>query len=501
MSDFAATFHPRGDAHIIGRGTLYHFAAYFVFFACGYSIHILLARALGVESYGIFALVLTLLGIGNIFVTQPLVDTFSKHVAEDPKQAGAIYSAGLRIQAASSLTVCALFFTAAPLLASVLRCQALQPLLRIGSVSILLSAIFSLYFGILAGLQQFGKRAVLLAAGPLVKLLFAAGALTAGFALKGVIWGYALSAAPVIVAAHLWLKTPAGSPSFPIGRLLRFAAPLIGANQLYMILQSLDLIMVQWLLRDAGQTGYYSAACMMVKMVPVFFSSINESFLPSLSRLTAEGNRAQAVRSIRCVFRYLCLLVLPVAAIVSSQAKGLLNLLYSAPFSPAAGALSWLIWGYAAYVLFALFCTVATGLGKPASAFLFGSLAIAADLVLQWVLVPRYGIGGAAVATLLAFCLGALVGAAFVARETGMFLPRLTLARTGLSAFAIYMVGVWLAHLGIPTIAGCALQLALYGSLLVVTGELCGEDLNGLKALLGSKPEPLANAGVQVSPK
>jgi O-antigen/teichoic acid export membrane protein len=178
------------------------------------------------------------------------------------------------------------------------------------------------------------------------------------------------------------------------------------------------------------------------------------------------------------------------AAPTSGAALGVMRLAYPADYLLGASALSILVFGVAAFALFAVAATAISGAGKPSVAAMIAAVSLATVIVANRILVLRAGLGAqaleaAATGTTAGMVLALLLSAAVVYAMFGVFIPIRTWLRAGLAAATGYAA----AH-SVPNdsallaLAALAFGFASALLVLVVTRELTSDDWHALRRIV-----------------
>jgi O-antigen/teichoic acid export membrane protein len=227
------------------------------------------------------------------------------------------------------------------------------------------------------------------------------------FVLGWVGSSYALGAAEVFWyrgRGIFWGRTPpreggGGAPTASY-ELLRFSAPLVLVIILTQLLFWTDILMLG-LLREAREVGIYSAAVRIAFAANMIVAAANQIFAPTISHLYHQGDLPHLEVLFKTVSKWVFLATLPVVMILLLLSDEILRL-----FGPTFVAAN------TALVILALTQLVDASTG--ASTFMLtmsGRLklmvfntgtAFVLNVALNALLVPRFGIEGAAAATFLA---------------------------------------------------------------------------------------------------
>jgi len=152
--------------------------------------------------------------------------------------------------------------------------------------------------------------------------------------------------------------------------------------------------------RSDTETGYYGAAYNLVFTAFVISGTVNSSIFPSLTR--EYGRNPDRISGImQTTLRYLMIISLPIAFGAWALAKSLITFLYSADFQPAVPALAVVIWAvplmYASDFLG--YIVLITNQERRAARAV--CISTAANIMLNLILVPRFGVVAAAAMTVL----------------------------------------------------------------------------------------------------
>lgn len=285
----------------------------------------------------------------------------------------------------------------------------------------------------------------------------------------------------VYVAKHHGLRAPLLRPG-AFGDQLRYAAPFGAAHALYCLRTQAD----QWVvasLFSIEKFAAFSIAAVLGPLVNLFRVSVNYVFLPSMSRLHAAGDIPGMLYLNSRANVMVGSLVYPLLAYVFVFAEDLVTLVYTGTYADAAPVMRVCIVGLAALVV--ELASVTLLLRQGPFLILVNLVGLGLSAVLAWVLGQRFGLAGAAAASVIAIYLDRIVTLWRIARLTGVRIKRLQDWRTlGLlllpamlaAALAWHMVGRYLAQAeqAVRLIAGAGVLTAAYIAIAVWLG--CGRN-------------------------
>ncbi|KQC11269.1 MAG: hypothetical protein APR54_02850 [Candidatus Cloacimonas sp. SDB] len=467
------------------RGTTQLLIAQIIFLLSGYVIHIGLGRTLGPASYGVYSVVISIATAINLFLTAGLPQATSKYISENPIQSKSVLHSSLKISFLFSLLLSAAVIIGANGIAAMLQEPSLRFYIPIIAIMILVTGPRTVIFAYFNGIQDYKTQSILSGLYYIIKPTLIFLLVFLGFSVTGAIIGFALS--PIIpliigiflVGGHTILK----SERFPIRKLLCFAAPIIVLSATINLILNMDLFFVKGVLVDNVLTGYYSASAQIAKIPYFLMAAVTGAIFPAVSASMHEHERVQ--NYISESLRYALLFILPGTAMVAATSTAVVTLIYSDVYQPAGKPLAFLIIGICLFGLFALLTTIISAVGSPRVAMAMGVGVLAVDYALCWLMVPAFGMVGAAGATTLSCFLGLGIAAAYVYWRYRVLMPAISIVKilaisllifVALYSFPIHGLGLLAAYV----VAGVGYFLALY-----LLGEIQKRDINRMKRLVG----------------
>jgi len=463
----------------MGKDTLYTIFAQVLFIASATAVHIGLGRILGPEPYGEFGVIMSLLTVLEVLLARGIRDAVTKYTAEFPEKSPAIKRQGLTIAAVVGGLVFALYGLLARPIALAFHDANLTRSLQISALIIPLLSLFSVLTGHLSGKRLFGRRALVMNVQSLGKIAGVYILALMGFGLRGAVSGYVFSYAMALLAAFYFSREPRQDRgAFPASKLLFFAIPVVGFSILLSVLMNLDLFFVKTLIREGQAAGFYAAAVALTRP-PLFVSyAFAVTLLPVISQLTSLNRLREASRYINKSLRYLLILLVPLAFFINGLSGPIIQLIYSSRYQPAARSLGILIFGATFLTLFSVFTAVINGSGRPKTSMALAGAVLPLGFFLNLLLVPRFGLSGAAAATTFTSLAGMIGAALVVQKKFGPLISGSSLLKILLSSTVFIIIPrLWPAYGWniIPYALGLSLFCLL---LLVLLKEITRDDLN-----------------------
>jgi O-antigen/teichoic acid export membrane protein len=277
-------------------------------------------------------------------------------------------------------------------------------------------------------------------------------------------------AAIIVVFGLRQLRVPVGvawNATVMSPLVVRHIAPYVGSTLLGIVLFNADVLFLR-LFRDATTVGLYASAYALVSFLLNIGSMYALALLPALTRLAAEHGTRQQVydQAAGKVF----MVILPVTVGGGLIASDILDVVYGAEFRTAGVVLAVLLIS----APLSLLRTVATSaiIAERREDYLLRIVGVsaAANVVLNIVVVPLWGMLGAAAVTVATELLR-LVLAQHQATRLGFAVPALTLGRKSVIA-SIVMALVLFTPVGRNPWLAVPMGVAVYGAALVALGGL-----------------------------
>jgi stage V sporulation protein B len=478
-------------ARTAGRGVLYITGAKLYFIAAGYAIHFALPRLLEPDPerakalYGLYGVVMSLVNPLNMVVIQGALQAVSKLVSEQESRAPDARRAALKVQLWLAGGLAAAILAGADLLAAFQRDDALASHYRICAAVVLFYGLYAVFVGVLNGRKEFHRQALFDVSYATLKMALILTAAALGFSLVGVFVGFATAALLIFLAAAIVVGTRGGRPAPEMERrLFAFMVPVMLYTLVLNLLLNVDLWVLKQVLTGAlgealanAHAGDYTAAQTISRIPYQATLAVTFVVFPLISRSTFEGDRQVTQAYIRVTLRYSLIVLACLVSIIGGAAEELVVIPYPDAYRSAAPALQWLLSGMLFFALLAIAGSILTGAGRANLVLGLGAATLAVDLVLCYLLVPRYGAVGAAAATSGAMFFGAGASLFLLWRLLGAGLPAASGARVALAVAVV----VAASH-AIPspsktvTLAKCLGLAALYLLVLVATREIGKDD-------------------------
>jgi O-antigen/teichoic acid export membrane protein len=386
---------------------------------------------------------------------------------------------------------------AAYLCEPLIRAQYHQP----GAVQAIQVLVWSLPFSSLTTLVLAATRARLIMKWdavlnaflkPALLLLFTIVLWAFGAQLGGMLWAWNATHCVVAFLAVLVFRR-----HYSLARLLRaivklrfsremtlFAIPQTLNMTFNRLITNMDVMMLAMFGCPADQIGFYGIGSQIVRNIREVKLVFSTSYMPVIARYHAAGDRKGLTDSFAMVTRWITSIALPIALAVTVLREDLLRLFHGAFH----GDTTFMLWLLVLPLLscgFGLAGNIVVATGHSGYNLLNSFAVFGANLGFNWLLIPRYGMVGAAMASAFALLLISIAQLVEAGLLTGARLPPRLIYKPYLAVIVPAAV-VWAAGLlGLNATLSGRVVLAVVGVALAALGlGLLGIDPRDRAVLL-----------------
>ncbi len=399
------------------RGSFLMMVSYLFFRVGGYLYRFILSRMLGPEGYGLVGLTTPFQGIFQVLSAGGFPPAISKFVAQhnavnEEDVARQIILTSLKFMMVAGTLFGLLIFFSAEWIANFYfhKAAMVYPLQAVALIT-----PFSVIVGAFRGAFQGVYKMELVVASRVVEQVFMIGMavvfVSIGFYAAGAVLGTAFGfiassiVSLILFKKYVWVHfpKPATKISFKdelilLKTLLVFSIPVaITALSEMAIYDVGPLVIGRYL--PAEDAGYYTTADPIARLPLIISLSVAAVILPAASEAASLNDKRLLETYIIQSYRYVTLLVVPLCVGIAIFARPLLSLLFGPDYIFGASALSILVFGMTFYTLFMVSSSIIQGIGHPRLPMVILLIGTVINIGLNFMLVPLYGIIGAAIAT------------------------------------------------------------------------------------------------------
>ncbi|AEN05338.1 polysaccharide biosynthesis protein [halophilic archaeon DL31] len=395
---------------IKGAGVVY--IGLFLELLIAFAAQVLAAQYLSVSGFGGLTTGTALLDIGSIVAGFGLAGGLTRYLPRiENEQKRSLVTTAVGITLANSILIGGLVALGAPMIATeVFGDPSVTVSIRIFGAAIPFSALLNVATGGIRGekeslYQVYVKNLTQ----PLVRFFLVVVAVVLGLDQAGIAGAYAL---PYVVTSTLALvllyrslpQTPLRIESELTERVARYSIPLTASGVAGFVYRSVDIFLILYFL-DSSAVGVYGVAYAAVGFMRMLSTAVNFLGAPVASELEHGKGVEDVMRVFRPVARWLVIGSACAFVPLGVFSTEFVSLIYGSEYAAGGIALTVLALGYGVQNVLSVNGPILQSLGRSRLLAFNSVLAAVVNLGLNILLIPMFGIVGAAVATGVSFVL------------------------------------------------------------------------------------------------
>ncbi|AHG02347.1 polysaccharide biosynthesis protein (plasmid) [Halostagnicola larsenii XH-48] len=457
---------------------------------------LLMARVLLTPGeYGLLFLVIAIVAVLQLVADLGLSRSVARYVSDrketDPGSIPFLIRTSLRYRFLMLAAVAGALILGRDVVAVLLDTPELSTLLVFGAGYLVCQSLYSYHNIIFQGFNRVELSAVVESVNIVLRVVAVVALTALGFGVAGALVGYAMGAviATVVGAALLYRRfyrtyEDTGGSRELRNRLLRYSVPLTASHSANVLDRRIDTVLVGYFLTPVA-VSYYVLAKQISEFVLVPAGSLGFSISPTYGEQKANDSLEEAARMYEATLRSVLILYVPAAVGIVLVAGPAVDLVFGTAYSGAAPVLQ----VFGVYVVFQAITAVTTNgldyLGRAKDRAVAKLVTSVGNVVLNIVLIPIYGVVGAAYATVITFGIYTLVNVYVMHLELSLDGWRvvrslaLTTAVSGAMGVTVLVAMPYVST--IPTLAGViALGVGIWAALAALSGLFDPRETVGL---------------------
>lgn len=308
----------------------------------------------------------------------------------------------------------AIVYTAAPLISELLNEPDLERILPLFCVAIPLLGLYQISLNSFNSVKKMQYRVYTQnLIRPISKVLLVSGFLLAGMDIFGLVVGYigslllTVGAGAVFLTNRVdWVRDTSMS-RVPYRSIVSYSFPLMLVGALHGTLGQIDYFLLSYT-SSSADVGVYKVGTLLAGNLGIVLMSVIPVFKPMIAERKDQPTALQA--NYQLATRWIVMLILPLAITLVLASRTYLSVLFTVAYAEADVAVTVLVVGYVVNAMFGPEGRMLEGLGHTKFTLVNSVLLIGTNVVLNLLLIPRWGIIGAAVGTATALGLAGLAG-------------------------------------------------------------------------------------------
>jgi len=481
--------------HRIARGTGIIFAGTVISMLLGFISRTLIARHYTVLEYGVFNLALTVLGVGSTVAALGITNSLPREVAfyreKESDKIDDLLSTAISLVVLSSVLTVAAIILSRPEIADVLtRTEASYILLKDALKVISLALPFTVLTAtLISATQGFGRvRERVYFQNILYPALWTSAVITLitlNLPFSDIFRAYVLAqfsifALLVFEVKRLGLFNLKPSLDLNIGRhLIAFSIPLMFTGILSFIMNWTDTLMLGYY-KGSEIVGIYNAATPLARLIPLFLNSAAFLYSPMVSGLYARGKLEEMKRVYQVLTKWIFMLTLPIFSVMFLFPEATIRFIFGSKYLEAALPLQILALGFMFHTFLGLNGLSLIIIGDSKFIMVSSLASASLNVLLNALLIPSYGLEGAAMATAVSYFAGNILSSIRLYQRTRIhpFSPNyvkpliISFLLLGIiRGLKLKVLSIWYAALIL------AMFLAVYFLLVLISRSIDKEDI------------------------
>lgn len=480
----------------IARGTGIVFAGTVISMFFGFLSRAIIARYFSTAEYGVFNLALTVLSIALVVATLGFQNSLPRGVAfykeREPSKVRDLISTALIIVALNSIIWTVILTLGAGNVAQVFNEERLAYALKIVAFALPFSALTGTIISISRGFGRVREKVYFQnIVYPTAFLVFIALGAFLNFPFTYVFFAYVLAQVLTFLALtfDIWrikLFEFKISWDIRIGKeLIRFSIPLMLTGILGFVMTWADTLMLGYY-KSSEVVGLYNAASPLAKLLPIFLNSAAFLYAPTASQLYAQEKLGELKRVYQILTKWVFLLTLPIFSVMFLFPEATIGFFFGTKYTSAAPALRILSLGFMFHTFLGLNGMSLTVIGQPKLNMIGNSFAVIFNVVLNVLLIPKYGMVGAAVATAVSYFVANVFRSFWLYQKTKIHPFSWSYVKPLVISFVLLGL-IQSLHLKVPNIwyaiPVLAIFLGVYFFLVLLSRSVDKEDVELLMAI------------------
>ena len=413
------------DLKLLAKSSVIVFIGLFLSKVFTYVYRIIIAREFGPETYGFFTIAVMITGwfiaFSNIGLNQGLVRYVAIFRIKNQKsKISYLFKVSLIFTAITSIAAGILLFLLAPFISlNLFHNSDLIIFLKFFSLIISLTVISEIYLSVVLAYEYIGWYTfiykVLLS---FLRVLIIAGLVYLGLKTNAIFLSYTLSLLLILIFSFYLCKNkfsflfdkrlPKSQAKALFRKLFYYSWPLLFYAILWNTFHWTDSFFIGYF-KNAYEVGIYNAAVPIAFLLTMTSSLFMQLFFPMINREYSLGNKETVKQLSQQVGKWIFALNIPLTILFILYPQFFLNLLFGPDYLSAANSLRFLAVGTLFFSLFDVSNKLITMGGRSKVVLSDILVVFVGNITLDILLIPRYGIEGAAFATMISLILLSLI--------------------------------------------------------------------------------------------
>lgn len=380
----------------------------------------IMARYLGPTGLGLYSITTMVVGLIELIAAFGVPSAVIKYVAEyknDKNKLEPLVSSAVVTMLLFGTMSSILLFIFSDRIANIFDMPSLSYLLKLYAFVFPFSLAYSISLTFFNGLREMKYYSYIDISKSILSFLFIVIFLVLGFGVEGAVIG---SVFGIIVGCFIGIKLLRKNIHFTISnykvntkKITSFGSRLMLTNAVNVINYQADILMIGYFL-TAKDVGYYSIAVSFSQFFWILPQSIQKISFPAASEYWT-GNKKQSLnKMIDKSMKLSCIVLLTMGVGLWFFAEDVILFLFGQQFVSSIQPLQILLIGTVIFGIFKSIGGTLPAIGYPGLGLKINTTAAIVNILLNISLIPRFGITGAATATITSFMIVAVLNIYYI---------------------------------------------------------------------------------------
>jgi len=393
------------------KGTIWGIVSQIINVAFGFLTLILLARWLGPSDYGFIPLTMTVVAILGLFadfgVGHSAARFIVKYSANEVNHIKSILRDSIFFILIFGTLVSSILFIFSQEIALLLNEPGFEIFLKIGAVYLFSSNIVKYTERVFQGFQRIDLSALQITVESIFKIILAIGLVLLGFGAVGAFMGYTISLtlSAFIGSSILYFKFYRKAPNSTKSirkKLFTYSIPILAINTSILIYMQTDIILLGYFF-GTDSVAFYSIPKKIIDslLIPAF--SLGAAVAPAIAYSMVNNKHGIDGKLFYESIKYLVLLTVPIAVGLAILSRPIILILFGNEYSSSIDILRLFALLLLLFSITSISSPVLTYLGKAGMRAKLVGISAILNLLLDFALIPKFGVMGALYATIITF--------------------------------------------------------------------------------------------------
>lgn len=368
---------------------------------CGFIWTILIARYLGVQEYGILGFATSLTAILSITSDWGISTHIVRHIATNYESSPKYLGNALPLK--SIFAIGTLFLTCI-LLLIIKSDEITLTVTLLFTLEIIIKSFINLLNGAFQAFEEGKYQGIGNTLLNSLLLIFILIAIFTDLGIIGIAISYLIANFITLTFEYYYLNKKITNPKFELDttfckKITLYSIPFAISSLLYSIYFSIDVVMLTHISGNYA-TGVYNAAYKLITVLTVFYTAYTAVIFPVMSKFFKENEKILTIIYEKSI-KYLMLIMIPLSIATQIYATEIVQLIYGQEYYASAQILSILIWTVCLLFIASPGNILLDSSHKEVTVTKIYAIVAVFNIILNFILIPKFSFIGAAIATVL----------------------------------------------------------------------------------------------------